>query len=103
MSLRKEEYDLLEKVYGLPEENDRINYKSLIEEVETVFTIKGLEKEPLLRPQIFKMPDFLDPEMRLNQNENNSLHEVMIKLALLMQKYRVLPKVYFKDAVRQFL
>jgi hypothetical protein len=102
LSLRKEEYDLLEKVYGLPEENDRINYKSLVEEVETVFTIKGLEKEPLLRPQIFKMPDFLDPEMRLSQSENNSLHEVMIKLALLMQKYRVLPKVYFKDAVRQF-
>ncbi len=99
MSLRSEEYDLLEKVYGLPEENDRVNYKSLIDEVETVFTLKGLEKEPLMRPQDFKMPDFLDPEKRLTQNENIALHEVMIKLALLMQKYRVLPKVYFKDAV----
>jgi hypothetical protein len=38
--LRSEEYDLLEKVFGLPEENDKIYYKSLVEEVETVFTIK---------------------------------------------------------------
>jgi len=38
--LRSEEYDLLEKVFGLPEENDKVNYKSLVEEVETVFTIK---------------------------------------------------------------
>ncbi len=103
MSLRKEEYDLLEKVYGLPEENDRINFKSLIEEVETVFTLKGLEKDPLLRPQDFKTPDFLDPQKRLENNENNFLHEVMIKLAMLMQKYRVLPKVYFKDAVCYYL
>jgi hypothetical protein len=103
LSLRSEEYDLLEKVYGLPEENDRINYKALIEEVETVFTVKGLEKDPLLRPGVFKMPDFLDPQQRLSENDNSFLHEVMIKLAILMQKYRVLPKVYFKDAVNYYL
>jgi hypothetical protein len=58
-----------------------------------------LEKDPLLRPKEFKMPDFLDPEKRLNKNENEFLRDVMVKLALLMKKYRVLPKVYFKDAV----
>ena len=46
------------------------------------------------------MPDFLDPQQRLTQQQNDFLHEVMIKLALLMKKYRVLPKVYFKDAVK---
>jgi hypothetical protein len=38
LSLRSEEYDLLEKVYGL--ESDRVNYRSLVDEVETVFTLK---------------------------------------------------------------
>ena len=39
LSLRSEEYDLLENVYGLPDD-DRVNYKRLVEEVETVFTLK---------------------------------------------------------------
>jgi hypothetical protein len=39
--LRSEELDILEKVYELPsEDNDRVNYKDLVEEVDTVFTIK---------------------------------------------------------------
>lgn len=44
------------------------------------------------------MPDFLDPQQRLSKEENEFFHQVMLKLAGLMQKYRVLPKVYFKDA-----
>jgi hypothetical protein len=100
LSLRSEEYDLLEKVFGLPNDDTRVNYKALVDEVDTVFTLKELEKDPLRRPHDFKMPDFLDPQKRLNAEENQFLHEVMIKLALLMKKYRVLPKVYFKDAVR---
>jgi hypothetical protein len=31
---------VLEKEYGVPGENDRVNYKLLVEEVETVFTLK---------------------------------------------------------------
>lgn len=76
----------------------RVHYKKLVDEVDTVFTIKGLEKDPLLRPGEFKTPDFLDPEKRLSETDNEFLHEVMIKLALLMRKYRVMPKAYFKDA-----
>jgi len=45
------------------------------------------------------MPDFLDPQKRLIEEENKFLHEIMIKLAIKLNKYRVLPKAYFKDAV----
>jgi hypothetical protein len=45
------------------------------------------------------MPDFLDPQKRLSDNENYFLHDIMIKLAVKMNKYRALPKAYFKDAV----
>lgn len=31
--------------------------------------------------------------------EEEALHEVMVKLGVLMNKYRVIPKSYFKDAV----
>jgi hypothetical protein len=98
--LRSEELDILEKVYELPsEDNDRVNYKELVEEVDTVFTLKELEKDPLIRPVEFKIPDFLDPEKRLTNEENDVLHNTMIRLAILMNKYRVMPKVFFKDAV----
>lgn len=56
-----------------------------------------------MRPQEYKMPDFLDPQKRLDTEQSQFLHNVMIKLALLMRKYRVMPKAYFKDAVRKYL
>lgn len=45
------------------------------------------------------MPDFLDPRKRLSEEENEFLHHIMTKLAIKANKYRVLPKAYFKDAV----
>lgn len=96
--MRSEEYDVLEKFFQVDNDELRVNYKMLIDEVETVFTLKELEKDPLKRPEEFKTPDFLDPEKRLSEEDNLLLNEVMIKLALLMRKYRVLPKAYFKDA-----
>ena len=98
LNLRAEEYLVLEDFYAVPGQNDKVFYKKLVEEVETVFTIKGLEKDPLKKPLEYKMPDFLDPEKRLNQQENEFLHQTMRKLALLERKYRVMPKGFFKDA-----
>jgi hypothetical protein len=100
LHLRAEEFDVLERYYNIPEEEDKVFYKDLIEEVETVFTVKGLEKDPLLRPTEFKTPDFLNPEKRLNKEEELFLDQTMRKLANLLRKYRVNPKTFFKDADR---
>jgi len=100
LHLRAEEFDVLERYYNIPEEEDKVFYKDLIEEVETVFTVKGLEKDPLLRPTEFKTPDFLNPEKRLNKEEEMFLDQTMRKLANLLRKYRVNPKTFFKDADR---
>lgn len=96
--MRSEEYAVLEKHFQVEGDELRVNYKQLIDEVETVFTLKGLEKDPNVRPQEFSLPEFLDPEKRLLEEDNILLNEVMFKLALLMRKYRVMPKAYFKDA-----
>jgi hypothetical protein len=58
-----------------------------------------LEKDPLIRPEKYVVPDFLDPSKRMQGEEEDQLHSVMIKLGILMNKYRVIPKSYFKDAV----
>jgi hypothetical protein len=60
-----------------------------------------LEKEPLIRPIAYQIPDFLDPKKRMQGEEEEALHIVMLKLGALMNKYRVIPKSYFKDAVRK--
>lgn len=66
-------------------------------------SIQNLEKNPLERPNQYSTPEFLDPTKRLSQEENELLHEVMQKLGVLMLKYRVIPKSYFRDAVNIFL
>jgi len=58
-----------------------------------------LEKNPLVRPLPYEIPEFLDPHRRMQGEEAEALHEVMIRLGVLMNKYRVIPKSYFKDAV----
>ena len=100
LNLREEEFQFLENFYSVPDQEDKVFYKDLVEEVETVFTLKELEKDPLLRPGEYKIPDFLNPEKKLNQQENEFLDKTMRKLALLMRKYRVAPKSFFKDADR---
>jgi len=59
-----------------------------------------LEKNPLVRPNQYSTPEFLDPAKRLTEEENELLHEVMKKLGVLMHKYRVIPKSYFRDSVK---
>lgn len=58
-----------------------------------------MEKDPLFRPKVYEIPDFLDPNKRMQGEEVDGLHQVMIKLGFLMNKYRVIPKSYFRDAV----
>ena len=97
LHLRSEEFDILEKFYSVHEEEDKVYYKDLVEEVETVFTIKNLEKDPLLRPKEYITPDFINPEKRLTEEEAVFLDKTLKKLALLSIKYRVMPKSFFRD------
>ena len=97
LHLRSEEFDILEKYYNINEEEDKVYYKDLVEEVETVFTVKNLEKNPLIRPKEYITPDFINPEKRLTQEEAIFLDKTLKKLALLSIKYRVMPKSFFRD------
>lgn len=97
LHLRAEEFDVLERFFSVPDEDDKVYYKDLVEEVDTVFTTKGLEKNPLLRPKDYVIPDFLNPEKRLTPEEADFLDKTMRKLGLLAIKYRVMAKSFFRD------
>lgn len=38
-----------------------INYMKFLSDINIVFTLDGLEKDPLVRPEEFKKGNFLDP------------------------------------------
>jgi hypothetical protein len=45
--LTNEEFELLEKVYAVPNEPTKVNYVQFNETIEEIFTVKDLEKDPL--------------------------------------------------------
>ena len=53
----------------MPNDRGLINYVSLCDELEAIFTNKSLEKNPTGRPDTFNAPSILDPKDVLNDAE----------------------------------
>lgn len=45
------------------------NYKQFCDDLDSIFTDKNLEKDPLNKPQQFNAPSILDPKDVLNNAE----------------------------------
>jgi len=66
--LTESELAILEDHYQAVGYPDFVNYTDFIDEIESIFTIKNLDKAPLLEPELFKLPTnpamtTLTPEM----------------------------------------
>jgi len=101
IELTEEELRALEGFYRLAGSSTeypyQINYVAFIDEVSIVFTTTGLEKDPLLKPQQYKPPSYLDPKEILTPQEEYELHEEMTRFGANVFKHRVLIKPYFQD------
>lgn len=51
----------------------KVNYVQFNEDIEKIFTEKGLEKDPLKTLEEFKAPSILDPKNQLNEEEEGIL------------------------------
>lgn len=78
IDLDQESLDLLETMYVDPTDSTRAIYAKFIEDVEIVFTksvlfliytIQGLDKDPLMKPPVHVIPTFLDPRDALTHDE----------------------------------
>ena len=61
-------------MYQIENDNTRVNYENFLNDVEIVFTLKELEKDPLTKPPVHVIPTFLDPKDALTQEEEQQLH-----------------------------
>lgn len=75
----------------------KIEYVRFVNDVDLVFTTPGLEKNPLYRVSPYKIPTFLDPKDRLNQQEMIRLHEILLEIGNYVKINRILIKPFFKD------
>ena len=87
----------LERLYKDPTDQDKIEYVRFVSDVDLVFATPGLEKNPLYRVDNYKIPTFLDPKARLNPQEMQRLHEVLVEIGSHVKINRILIKPFFKD------
>jgi hypothetical protein len=90
---------MLENRYRLPTDARTIDYSKFLEEINSVFTISGLEKDPLARPEEFKKGSNLDPNDILTSEEEALLHETLTQLGEFLRKNRINFKTHFQDKV----
>jgi hypothetical protein len=104
LQLTANEAKALERIYSDLTDKDKIEYIRFVNDVDLVFATpvimplsQGLEKNPLYRVSQYKVPNFLDPKDRIEDNEEQRLHEVMLDIGNHVKINRILIKPFFKD------
>ena len=89
------EYGLLEKEFEVPNDPTKMNYVQFNEDIEKIFTEKGLEKDPTKKVEEFKAPSILDPKDVLNESEEEILHDCLSRIGTDVKFRRLLIKPFF--------
>ena len=100
IELTNEEYERLERYFQYAGDKTKVDYVNFNEEVEKIFTEKGLEKDPLKRLTSFNPPSILDPKDVLNDSEEQIVHNALLRIGLEVRNRRLLIKPFFQDKDR---
>jgi hypothetical protein len=95
--LTNEEFELLERTFGVPGDATRVNYVQFNDRIDEIFTVKDLEKDPLKKTIDFKAPSILDPKNVLNSDEEQILDACLQRLGWFVCHKRLLIKPFFQD------
>ena len=97
LQLTKEEYQILEDHYRDPNDPLKIRYFDFNEDIERIFTLKDLEKNPGTTLDKFKAPSILDPKNVLTNEEEEELNGCMNRIGTDVRHRRLLIKPFFQD------
>ena len=100
LQLTVEEYQLLEDHYRDPNDPIKIRYFDFNEDIERIFTLKDLEKNPGTTLDKFKAPSILDPKNVLTNDEEDELEGFMRRIGTYVRHRRLLIKPFFQDKDR---
>ncbi len=95
--MTNEEFELLERTFGVPGDATRVNYVQFNDRIDEIFTVKDLEKDPLKKTIDFKAPSILDPKNVLNSDEEQILDACLQRLGWFVCHKRLLIKPFFQD------
>ena len=74
-----------------------MRYFDFNEEIEKIFTLKNLEKDPTLTLSKYSAPSILDPKNKLTSEEEAELHAALNQLGVSIRHRRLLIKPFFQD------
>ena len=97
IELTEKEYDTLLDKFRCPNDSTHIEYLGFNEEIENIFTKKGLEKQPLTRLEEFKIPSLIDPDDVLTDSEEKVLEDCLVRIGTETRNRRLLLKPFFQD------
>ena len=102
VDLTDEEFALLERTFHKPggvQGEQLVDYARLDEDIETVFTQKGIERDPLFKLSGFEAPPYLDPLDVLDPAEERVVHDCLTRMGVFVKDRRLLLKPHFQDKV----
>ena len=97
IQLTTEEYQKLEDYYRDPTDALKIRYFDFNQDVENIFTLKDLEKDPTKTLTSYKAPSILDPKNVLNEAEEAEMVETLKRIGMDVKLRRLLIKPFFQD------
>lgn len=80
--------------------NGFVNYNDFCENIDTIFTIKGIDKDPLYKVTQFDETTTLPARryyLAMSEAEQTRLNEILEKYRVAIQNKRVLIKPNFED------
>ena len=87
----------MEDYYRDPNDPIKIRYFDFNEDIERIFTLKDLEKNPGTTLDKFKAPSILDPKNVLTNEEEEELDACMKRIGTDVRHRRLLIKPFFQD------
>ena len=87
----------MEDYYRDPSDPLKIRYFDFNEDIERIFTLKDLEKNPGTTLDKFKAPSILDPKDVLTNDEEEELDACMRRIGTDVRHRRLLIKPFFQD------
>ena len=97
IELTEPENDILLERFATSEDSKLIDYIEFNEDIDLIFTKKGLEKEPTTVVKEFKVPSLIDPEDVLNDDEEKVLEDCLIRIGTETRNRRLMLKPFFQD------
>jgi Ca2+-binding EF-hand superfamily protein len=97
IEITDKEYEILLQRYTSEHDPNLVDYVTFNEEMEGIFTKKGLEKAPTAKVDDFKPPSIIDPDDVLTDAEEKVLEECLVRIGTECKNRRLLLKPFFQD------